>query len=152
MTPRTVTGSARSTFLPRHFGPMGMIPVEARVYHYAGKALRDQRSRDEVYHGGMWAFRECDNGAGYMVPESVPEIVALAPVGEFGGDVRGVTREAAGLALTIIATNHELWRLYEQHGECAATLKLHEAWERLMEVAHDWPDKEQAGKVLLWLD
>jgi hypothetical protein len=149
LTIRNVSESERLEFFPRHFGPMAMMTVEARVFHYARQSLRDERTGEPAYAGGVWEFSEASNGAGWMWPRSVPERVDLGPVGELGGDVRGLSRVAAGLALTCIAVNHELWRLHEEQGDCAATRKLDEQWRLLMEAASEC---DEAGKILEWLD
>lgn len=142
-----VPESRRLDFMPKHFGA-AMLAVENRVYTYARQALRTQQG-EPAYTGGFWRFAEADNGAGWMWPASVPEIVDLGPVGEFGGDVRGISRVAAGLALTCCALNHELWFQYERRGDCEVTRKLDEAWRQATEVAYQC---SEASQLIRWLD
>jgi hypothetical protein len=120
----------RLAFMPKHFG-RSMMRVEGRVFAYAGEALKDKQHKP-AYTGGCWDFAEQD-GAGWLIPP-VAERVRVGPVlrGQFGGNVE-LSRESAGLALTIMATNHE-WQRDPENDE------LGEAWHRLMEVAYKHPE------------
>lgn len=131
----------RLSFMPRHFG-RAMMMVERRVFDYAGEALR-RLDHSPAYNGGVWDFAE-DGGAGWMIPPC-PDRVRLGPVGEFGRPVGELSREAAGLALTIMAVNH-CWHLLADRPEGDA---LGEEWGRLMEVAAKHPEREP---LLTWLD
>lgn len=138
----------RLDFMPQHFGP-AMMAVEQRIFAYAEAAIRKQGTREPCYNGGFWNFAEASNGAGWMWPASVPEVVDLGPVGDLGGDVRGISRVAAGLAITCCALNHELWRQYERRGDCELTRKLDEAWRQATELAYEC---SEADKLIRWLD
>lgn len=120
----------RLRFMPKHFG-RSMMRVEARVFAYAGESLK-RLDHSPAYNGGSWDFAE-DKGAGWLVPP-VPNEVRVGPVcrGQLGGNVK-LSREAAGLALTIMAVNHE-WHRDPDNDE------LGEAWNRLMEVASQHPE------------
>lgn len=134
----------RLDFLPRQFGVRGMLLVESLVYDYAREAI-------EQYHGGLWTFCEASNGAGYMVPPpTLPDTVTLRPVrgGQFGREVRGVSLDGAGLALTVMACNHASWTL-SRRGDDAGCAVLVDAFDRLMDAVAAHPD---AGRLCLYLD
>lgn len=134
----------RMRFLPEHFGAR-MMQVETRVYAYADKALAG-------YRGGLWDFAETGNGAGFMVPPAGGH--RTIPGGyEFresdvtcnGGDV---SREAAGLALTTLAVNHELWKVSERPELEALQRKLQAEWEKLMDACAEHPESSTLFSIL----
>jgi hypothetical protein len=139
---KVVPESKRMDFMPKHYGVRGMIGVESRIYSYATEGLQNL-DHTPAYRGGYWEFVEAE-GAGWMYPTSIPDQVRLGPVcrGQFGGNVK-LSREAAGLALTIIAVNHEWNRNPENDA-------LGEEWNRLMEVAYQHP--EARSGLMEWLD
>ena len=58
-----------------------------------------------------------------------------------------MSRTAAGLALTVAAANHELWRLVEANRDDQAEV-MQTQYERLMQVVYRHPE---ATALLSWL-
>ncbi len=118
--------------------------VEARLFHYADKALPG-------YAGGLWSYRKAGSTE-YAVPPEVPTRVdgklTLGTIGDMG-NAQDMTPEAAGLALSAMALNHSLWAEYEQRGQTRRAEFLSEEWERVMEAAGEHPE---AGAILWYLD
>jgi hypothetical protein len=131
---------SRMSFLPKHFG-RDMMRVEARVYHYADKAL-------DGYRGGLWAFAEADNGAGFMIPPPGPHRTITDGYDwletEFCCNSGELGREAAGLAITTIAVNHEL----NARPDSSNCERLVGEWEKLMEAVHEHPEASELLTIL----
>jgi hypothetical protein len=122
-----------------------MISVESRVYNYAGAALAD-------YGGGYWEFAETDNGAGVMIPppgkhRTIADGYEWHET-EFCCNSGDLSREAAGLAITTLAVNHQLWKVAENPQHNALALMLQQEWERLMETVYEHPESAELLKIL----
>ena len=141
----------RMTFMPKHFGSGDMMRIEARIFAYADMCL-------EGYTGGSWTFAETPSGAGFLIPPKGDVIVAVCPelgdAGNIGGgyqwkpseiscyDGGPITRQSAGLALTILAVNHHLAHSPRDPD------RLIVLWDRLMEYKGDLLESRVLYRIL----
>jgi hypothetical protein len=126
----------RMSFLPKHFGRT-MLAVEARIYVYATRVL-------EGYSGGAWDFVE-KGDVGYLRPnedmqEPSGSLWHWRPSDLSFGEGR-LSADAAGLALTIFAVNHE-WHLDPENEQ------LGRAWQLLMNLAFGHPERARLMPLL----
>ena len=142
-TIKNIDGRSRMRFLPTHYGP-AMMGVEGRVFTYAHQALTD-------YSGGSWDFAETETGAGVLIPpepDTGPGVYRWIAGERWGGDQTDLSREAAGLALTTLAVNHELWKVSERPELEATARRLLTEWERLMETVYQHPESDALMQIL----
>lgn len=138
----------RMTFLPKHFGHADMMRIEPLIYAYADLTL-------DGYTGGVWDFAELPDGsAGFLIP---PAGAITVQVGDdfvtHGYEWKGseiscfdggkITRQAAGLALTILAVNHHM------NGSRVRDIeKLVVLWDRLMAYSRERPEARTLYRIL----
>lgn len=94
----------RLSFLPYLFG-LDFLYAEASVYALAKKMMPE-------YEGGFWHFIRLPDGGGYMMPDG--DRFHLVN-GENWFD-RTVSADAAGIILTSLVINRQLW-LYHDSGD-----------------------------------
>jgi hypothetical protein len=140
----------RMAFLPNHFTQVAMIRVESLIYAYADRYL-------DGYHGGVWDFAETPSGAGFMIPPVGPVSACAGdePIQTGAYDWRPsevscfdggrISREAAGLALTILAVNHLLFRFQDN---TRVYDRLVYEYTGLMEYAHQHPEARTLYRIL----
>ena len=98
----------RLSFLPYLFGN-DFLYAEAYVYALAQKMMPE-------YQGGFWHFIRLPDGGGYMMPDG--DRFHLVN-GENWFD-RTVSADAAGIILTSLVINRQLW-LYHDSGDAGLT-------------------------------
>lgn len=98
----------RLSFLPYLFG-QDFLYAEASVYALAKKMMPE-------YEGGFWHFIRLPDGGGYMMPDG--DRFHLVN-GENWFD-RTVSADAAGIILTSLVINRQLW-LYHDSGDAGLT-------------------------------
>lgn len=98
----------RLSFLPYLFGN-DFLYAEAYVYALAQKMMPE-------YQGGFWHFIRLPDGGGYMMPDG--DRFHLVN-GENWFD-RTVSADAAGIILTSLVINRQLW-LYHDSGDVGLT-------------------------------
>ena len=98
----------RLSFLPYLFGN-DFLYAEAYVYALAQKMMPE-------YQGGFWHFIRLPDGGGYMMPDG--DRFHLVN-GENWFD-RTVSADAAGIILTSLVINRQLW-LYHDSGDVGGT-------------------------------
>ena len=123
----TVPEDKRQFFLPTNVGTKHMLAFEFYLYDLAQQQIKD-------YNGGFWEFYTLDNGAWYMAPEGEGKVQVVAP-NMYSGEM---SRDAAGLALTLIAINHLLWHTYTTDPERSE--KLNAAFYALRDYAAQHPE------------
>jgi hypothetical protein len=140
----------RIGFMPKHFGADDMMRIENRIYNYADAVL-------EGYTGGSWDFGITPSGAGFMIPPAGTVAVPVYPDLGSAGDVQGgyewqpseiscydggpITRQAAGLALTILAVNHQLPNARQPE-------RLLALWDSLMEYRYEHAEAATLYRIL----
>lgn len=102
----------RLSFLPYLFGN-DFLYAEAYVYALAQKMMPE-------YQGGFWHFIRLPDGGGYMMPDG--DRFHLVN-GENWFD-RTVSADAAGIILTSLVINRQLW-LYHDSGDVGLTAQSH---------------------------
>jgi hypothetical protein len=87
----TVSGAARMTLLPRHFG-RHMLTFEGFVYDL-------MRQFSQQYDGGDWRYTELSNGSMYMTPPERTYRLTIRSNGYHGE----MTADAAGITVCLFA-------------------------------------------------
>ncbi len=98
----------RLSFLPYLFG-LDFLYAEASVYALAKKMMPE-------YEGGFWHFIRLPDGGGYMMPDGD----RFHMVNGANWFDRTVSADAAGIILTSLVINRQLW-LYHDSGDAGLT-------------------------------
>lgn len=98
----------RLSFLPYLFGN-DFLYAEAYVYALAQKMMPE-------YQGGFWHFIRLPDGGGYMMPDGD----RFHMVNGANWFDRTVSADAAGIILTSLVINRQLW-LYHDSGDAGLT-------------------------------
>lgn len=98
----------RLSFLPYLFG-QDFLYAEASVYALAKKMMPE-------YEGGFWHFIRLPDGGGYMMPDGD----RFHMVNGANWFDRTVSADAAGVILTSLVINRQLW-LYHDSGDAGLT-------------------------------
>ncbi len=104
----------RLSFLPYLFGN-DFLYAEAYVYALAQKMMPE-------YQGGFWHFIRLPDGGGYMMPDGD----RFHMVNGANWFDRTVSADAAGIILTSLVINRQLW-LYHDSGDAGLTQLLPDA-------------------------
>ncbi|QAU89139.1 DUF1472 domain-containing protein [Escherichia coli] len=105
---RNVEECDRLSFLPYLFGN-DFLYAEAYVYALAQKMMPE-------YQGGFWHFIRLPDGGGYMMPDGD----RFHMVNGANWFDRTVSADAAGIILTSLVINRQLW-LYHDSGDAGLT-------------------------------
>ncbi len=129
----------RLSFLPYLFGN-DFLYAEAYVYALAQKMMPE-------YQGGFWHFIRLPDGGGYMMPDGD----RFHMVNGANWFDRTVSADAAGIILTSLVINRQLW-LYHDSGDAGLTqlyrMRDAQLWRREV-LDTDVPDSECVFAVVL---
>ncbi len=113
----------RLSFLPYLFG-LDFLYAEAYVYALAKKMMSE-------YEGGFWHFIRLPDGGGYMMPDGD----RFHMVNGANWFDRTVSADAAGIILTSLVINRQLW-LYHDSGD-------------VRHIAQDWSLTDDELKTVM---
>ncbi len=132
----------RLSFLPYLFGN-DFLYAEAYVYALAQKMMPE-------YQGGFWHFIRLPDGGGYMMPDGD----RFHMVNGANWFDRTVSADAAGIILTSLVINRQLW-LYHDSGDAGLTqlyrMRDAQLW-RHIEFHPTWQNLSVSGLTWTYLD
>lgn len=99
-----VAHESRMGFLPSLFGVRAMLCGEAAAFAWARSLSKDYAKQN----GGFWEFYKTSNGSGFMVPDTLPDVVEVSNGLNFYSG--SMSKEALGIACTILALGAALER------------------------------------------
>lgn len=122
-----VADEQRMHFWPQHFGSIPQwITLEPQIFAWMDGLCSD-------YHGGIWTFYTLNNGGAFMAPEADEDNEDKWTLfNRMNGNGAGLTREAAGIVVCLMAYSHHACRT-----ECDA---MTEHYYRLRDYALNHPE------------
>lgn len=131
-----VADSDRDDFLPSVFGSPAFLLVENCCFNIAEKTL-------EGYSGGFWDFVKNSDGHGYLRP-NYEGVARLSTEWES----LPVSSDAAGLVITIMASNMLIWHYHHKGAPAHVIQKLRDNYDYLMSCFGDHPEHSAIWRFL----
>ncbi|EPM5305926.1 antirestriction protein [Cronobacter sakazakii] len=127
LTATLIQDEQRISFWPQHFGSIPQwITLEPLIFAWMDRFCAD-------YSGGIWTFYTLNNGGAFMAPEADEDNEDKWTLfNSMNGNVAGLTREAAGIVVCLMAYSHHACRT-----ECDA---MTEHYYRLRDFALNHPE------------
>lgn len=128
------TGNEGAAFLQTLFGDHAIdcILGERLIFQWARKII-------EGYAGGQWCYFKLSNGSGFSMPSGDGPVNVTVDSNLFFSEM---SREAAGIVVTLYALNHMVWRLAVEHDGRAERI------QQSYELLRDYVSQHQESRLI----